>query len=351
MRDRALWGAIVIVLALLTSWAYLQIRGESASLLVYQHEPFGLMGTSSKLVLVSTRDRAAEAEKVLATAESELRRLEALLSTWIEASPISRFNEAAADQPNEIPLELQQVLQTAQNLYRETDGAFDITARPLIELWRDAAARGTVPDDESLTAAREESVWDHVQISDGTAAKRLGTTRVDVDGIAKGYAIDRALEILQRSGMEGGMVEIGGDLRVFGAGPEGKAWTVAIRSPFDEGPWAEIELEEGAVCSSGGYARFLEIDGRRYSHILDPRTGWPTEETQSVTVAGPDAATADAWATALSVLGDAGFELLGESELHALVVTGDAEDYRVAATEGFQQLLVRAIPTSRPDPR
>ena len=139
------------------------------------------------------------------------------------------------------------------------------------------------------------------------------------------------------------MVEVGGDLRLFGRGPEGEKWTVAIRSPFEDVVWAKIEIDEGAVCSSGDYARFLEIESRRFSHIIDPRSGWPTEETAAVTVVGSDAATADAWATALSILGAAGLDLLDAEEgMEAMLVTGQPDDFEVRATTGFRQMLVQA---------
>jgi thiamine biosynthesis lipoprotein len=200
-----------------------------------------------------------------------------------------------------------------------------------------------LPTPEDLREARAQSSWDQIQFGPGGVTKSLSSTRVDVDGIAKGYAIDRALEVLQRSGARGGMVEVGGDLRLFGEGPEGGLWTLAIRSPFEDRPWAELELQEGAVCSSGDYARYLEIGGRRFSHIVDPRTGWPTEATHAVTVVGQDAVTADAWATALSVLGVPGLPLLDQQEgLQAMVVTGGPDDYTVHATPGFRQILRRA---------
>jgi thiamine biosynthesis lipoprotein len=192
-------------------------------------------------------------------------------------------------------------------------------------------------------SARAESNWDHISVTADGITKRLSTARVDVDGIAKGYAIDRAIEVLQRTGAQGGMVEVGGDLRLFGRGPGGEEWIVAIQSPFEDVAWAEIEMQEGAVCSSGDYARFIEIEGRRFSHIVDPRHGWPTEETHAVTVVGPDAATADAWATALSILGIAGLDVLeAQPGMEAIVVTGGPGDYEVRATSGFRRLLIRA---------
>lgn len=341
MRTRALTLAVAAALILLAGWAFLRTRGGVSSLLIYQQEPVGIMGTTTKLVLVLDRDQADRAERTLSAAVAELRRLEALLSTWIDSSPVSRFNAAPPLEPVAVPSELHDILTLGRELYAATNGAFDITARPLIELWREAAVRGIRPNAASLHAARQRSSWDQIQLADRVATKALPSTRVDIDGIAKGYAIDRALEALQRAAVAGGMVEVGGDLRVFGSGPDDRMWTVAIRSPFADRTWAEIELAEGAVCSSGDYARPIEIEGRRYSHIIDPRNGRPVELVRAVTVVGPDAATADAWATALSVLGVDGMSLLSD-ELHALVVTGQADDYRVHVSPGFRELLVRA---------
>ena len=299
------------------------------------------MGTTCNLLAVTSREQARRAETGLANAEAELRRLEALLSTWIEASPVSRFNEAGANQILDLPQELHEVLTIARSLYEATQGSFDITARPLIELWREAPERRRVPAHSALAAARLESTWDAIELSEGTARKSLPTVRVDIDGIAKGYAIDQAVEVLQRSGASGGMIDVGGDLRIFGQGPEDQHWTVGIRSPFEDRVWAEIEVESGAVCSSGDYARFVEVGGQRFNHIIDPRTGSPASETHAVTVVGPDAAIADAWATALSVLGPSGFEILDRG-LQAMVVSGEAHNYRVHVTAGFRELLVRA---------
>jgi thiamine biosynthesis lipoprotein len=332
---------VLLSLAALAGFAYLQTRRPAPSLWVFQEQPHGIMGTGCRLILVTDRSLAREAGQILAATEQELRRLEALLSTWIEASPASRFNSVSAGQTIAVPRELLEILLSAEGLFHQTQGAFDVTARPLIELWRDAATTGVVPDDRSLQAARNASTWDHITLSDGAATKSRATTRVDIDGIAKGYSIDRAVETLRRSGASGGMVEIGGDLRVFGVGPEDEPWTVAIRSPFESRAWAEIEIAGGAVCSSGDYARFVEIAGRRYSHILDPRTGRPACQTHAVTVVAPDAATADAWATALSVLGPDGVTLL-PGDVQAMLVTGAPDDYRVLSTPGFRELLVRA---------
>ena len=358
MDGRVKWILVVVLLAAIAAFALFQTRNDAAPQQIYRVEPELIMGTSCSLVAVADRKQRAAAEDALLLAESELRRLEALLSTWIDSSPISRFNAAAADIELELPPDVLDVLLMARRLHAETGETFDITTRPLIELWRRAGDENWLPTEAALAQARAESNWSQLELLDRAAIKSADTARVDVDGIAKGYAIDRALVLLQQAGLDGGLVEIGGDLRVFGTGPESGAWRVAIRSPFDKRPWGELEIQKGAVCSSGDYARYSEIGGRRYSHILDPRSGQPATESRSVTVIAPDAATADVWATALSVLGVDGLsQLPPDSGLEALIVSGDIDDYKVWSTPGFKKRLVwsefesmlEISPTTRPD--
>jgi thiamine biosynthesis lipoprotein len=133
---------------------------------------------------------------------------------------------------------------------------------------------------------------------------------IDLDGIAEGYAMDRAAEVLQRADVEGGTVDVGGDLRCFGRAPAGAGRPLDIRNPFAAANRGALAVGDGAVCISGSYARFSVIAGTRYGHILDPRTAWPAEVVPSATVVAPAAMTADVWATALSVLGAEGRALL-----------------------------------------
>ena len=172
---------------------------------------------------------------------------------------------------------------------------------------------------------------------------------MDVDGIAKGYAIDRALEVLRVSGASGGLVEVGGDLRVFGKGLDGGLWPVGIRSPWHDRSLGQLDLADAAACTSGGYARYIEIDGRRFAEILEPRTARPLEVgagsgVVSTTVLAPDALTADAWATALTVLGPEGLELLpGDGGIEALLIIGDEESHRFVATDRFPTALLPRV--------
>jgi len=294
----------------------------------------GVMGTDASLAVVVSGGRAAKAEKWLREAEAELRLIEARMSTWIEQTEIAKFNAADAGQFVRLSTETVEVLRAAREAHAATDGAFDVTCRPLVELWRRAAKRGRAPDDAELTAAREASGWQWIELTDNGAVKRRATVKVDLGGIAKGYAVDRAAGVLCDAGADGGMVEVGGDLVCFGRPVADEKWSVDVKDPFGGGKLGTLRITEGAVCTSGNYARPIEIAGVRHSHILDPRTGRPVDAVASVTVWAPDAQAADVWATALTVLGPAGLDRL-PAGVEAMIVTGTEPDGRVHRTPGF----------------
>ena len=302
----------------------------------------GVMGTSCTLAAVVDAKRRADARGALRQAETAVRAVEIRMSNWLSDSEISRLNAAAAGR--EVPLEAAslEVLRAARDAHALSDGAFDVTCGPLIELWRAAPGRGKVPSEAELAQARAASKWRLIELTDGGAVKRHAAARVDLGGIAKGYAIDRAAEILQQAGLAGGLVDIGGDLVCFGKPPVEETWTVDVMDPFGEGCLARLRLPEGgAVCTSGNYARFHEIAGRRYSHIIDPRTSRPADAAASVTVVASRAITADVWATALSVLGPDGFDRLPDG-VEAMIVAGTKDDYRIHGTPGFRALTIPA---------
>ena len=335
MIDGRRRGLLLVAVALaalaLAWWSSRRVREGS---IVLRGEPRGIMGTRCALAVVVSGGEARRGERALRAAENELRRLEGLFSTWIDASEISGLNRAAPGVEAPLSGDSRAVLRRARELWEATGGAFDITAGPLIRGWRRAAAEGRLPSVEELEKLRGSSTWADLEITAAGAVRSRASVRVDVDGIAKGYAIDRALEELQRAGATGGMVEVGGDLRVFGESPAGTGWPVGVYDPFADRSVGEITVTDRAVCTSGGYARFVEIEGRRYSHILDPRSGVPADSVVSATVLAGDTATADAWATALSVLGPEGLEDLPEG-LDALLFLADGDGSRTLATRGF----------------
>jgi len=366
-KDRWIGVGLIVALAALVSVGLWKTRGgRGPRREAVDRRIDGLMGTTAMLAAVVAPRHAAEAEPLLREAEQTLRRVEARMSTWLDDSETGRLNAAPAGRHVPLSPEVLGLLRTARQAAVDTGGAFDVTCRPLIELWREAGKTGRLPTDAELAAARAASSWDLIEldakrlsvkgsdpldirgrtplrIGSKGAVKRSDTARVDLGGIAKGYAIDRALDVLKRDGrLEGGLVDVGGDLACFGQPPSGDRWVVDVQNPFGAGVLLRLRIPGGAVCTSGGYARYVEIAGRRYSHILDPRTGRPADAARSVTVVAPTAVTADVWATALSVLGVEGLARLPEG-VEALVVEGAEDAPRVRSTPGFRGLLEQPL--------
>lgn len=351
--SRRVWGVVLLLLLgsfILVLWNRFR---SSPELVVVRREPVAVMGTSCQIVAVIPSEHASRAKLILDAAERELRRSEALFSTWMDASEMSRFNAAPAGTPVELSDAVVDMLARARELYSDTNGAFDVTAAPLVEIWRRAAERGRRPSPHELNVARSSSSWGDFELLTAPASgiRKRKTALLDVDGIAKGYAIDLAIEALLKAGATGGMVEVGGDLRVVGTPPGGSVWRIDIRSPFANESLGVIEVGSGAVCTSGGYARPVDIDGETFSHIIDPRSGTPVDGAVSVTVVADDATTADAWATALSVLGTSASDLIAvQQRLEALLIFGPAEAPSAVATQGFPEvsasrdLAVRPLP-------
>jgi len=300
--------------------------------------PEGIMGTATTLVAVVPRGHESTAQRALENAERALRRVDALMSTYLEDSEISILNRSPAGEVVVLSPAVRDVLASARRVWRESDGAFDPTCRPVLELWRRAGAEGRIPSPQQMATARGASSWDDFAAGDEGYVRKRDSARIDLGGIAKGYGIDRAFEALMAEGCEGALVDVGGDLRVGGHDDRGRPWRIEVRHPFGAGVFAAITLSEGSVCTSGGYSRFVEIDGVRYSHIVDPRSGMPATAAASVTVVAGDAITADAWATALSVLGREGIELL-PGGIEAMLVGGTDEACAVHASPGMSEIL------------
>ena len=340
-RLRQVLGALfLIAVAAVTAVGLWQTSQATApAFQVSRGTPSGIMGTTSTLVAVA-RERAQGAQ-VLARAEEALRHVEALMSTHLDSSEVSRLNRAPAGEEVALSPDTVAVLRAAKEAYGDTEGAFDATCRPLLEVWREAARSQVVPSETELARAREASSWGLLELTETGARKRAATAQVDLGGLAKGYGIDRAIAEMKQSGVLGGLVDGGGDLRCFGHAPEGESWNVDLHSPFDETLLLSLVLDEGAVCTSGNYARFVEIQGRRYSHIVDPRTGQPADAIPSATVLAPTALQADIWATALSVLGEEGLEWLPYG-VDGMLVLGTADDYRIVCTPRVKEIMVQA---------
>jgi thiamine biosynthesis lipoprotein len=337
-------GALILALAALTGVGlWKTLPGGSPGRTAYVRHPQRIMGTSCTLVAVAETRNEARVVGSLDAAEAVLREVEGDLSTWLEESEISRLNVAEVN--TEVPLSpgSVEVLRAAREAFAQTAGAFDVTCRPLIELWKEAGTRGRLPADPELAGSRAASNWDLLDLTGAGVIKRDARVRVDLGGIAKGYGVDRAAEELRCAGAVGGLVDVGGDLICIGLPPDGRYWAVEVKNPFGGDPLGQLQLRDRAVCTSGNYARFTTIAGQRYSHIIDPRTGRPVEGIPSVTVVAHSAMEADIWATALSVLGPDGFDRLPNG-IEALMVVGTEDDYEIICTHGLVEVLEGELP-------
>jgi len=342
-RRMFVWLALTSI-ALLVAIGLWKTRSPQSGQSAFSARPNRVMGTDCLLTTVVQTGDARRAQKALQDAEAALRHVETLMSTYLEASEVSRLNTAPPGEPVSLSPQTLDVLQVAQAMATQTDGAFDVTCRPLVQLWKHAGREGRLPTPEEWAQARASSRWDHIRILENGAVKSSGSARIDLGGVAKGYAIDRAVDAMQAAGCIGGLVNIGGDLRSFDNSPEGTVSNIELRNPFEDNIWTVLSIRNRAVCTSGNYARFVTINGKRYSHIVNPVTGMPADRVPSVTVTAPTAVAADAWATALSVLGASGLSRMPpEDDMDAMVVVGASHDYQIHLTEWFRKRLPPAF--------
>lgn len=291
-------------------------------------------------IIVYAPDQAT-AERVLKAAYARVDRLDGTLSDYRDDSELSRLGRSA---PHErfvaLSDDLGAVLWRAKQIHRESDGAFDATLGQLTRLWRRARRRKQLPDetqlqkalaqsgDQLLTIERRRRELPEVGWAYHAKISKDGV-RLDLGGIAKGYIVDETLQVIQKMGVQSALVNAGGDIGVLGRPPGKAGWGVAVASLEAKGkPDRVITLEKGAVATSGDAFQAVEIEGVRYSHILDPKTGIGLTRRSSVTVIAPTAMEADAWASAISVLGaERGLPMLrkslGAEQVHARVLTMD----------------------------
>src|SRR5437016_4496670 len=280
-----------------------------------------LMGTLVELTAVAPSDAIAQAS--LTAGFQEIRRLENMLSTWIETSELSRVNQAAGLEPVGVSAETFELLRRALEAAEYTEGGFNIAIGPAVQLWN-------IPEDPQIPSAIELEIAAqyvdyrriHLDQTRRTVFLEKPGMRIDIGGIGKGFAAEKAAAVMREIGATGGLVAVAGDFRVFGRRSDGTAWPIGIQHPRKPGKiLATLDATDEAVSTSGDYARYFMKDGVRYHHILDPKTLQPARLCQSVTIVAPDATTADALATGVFVMGPVrGLALAERLGLGAVIV-------------------------------
>ena len=261
------------------------------------------MGTLVTVTAVASDKNVGDG--AVQAAFDEIKRLEQLLSTWRSNSELSQVNAEAGRRPVQVSRETLQLIIRALDIAELTHGGFNIALGPAIEAWS-VTERQHIPEKEELGRLKPLVDWTRIQINrqERTIYLPHKGMRIDVGGIGKGYAADRAVEQMKQAGAIGGVVALSGDIKTFGIFPGRSGFPVGIRHPRQEGVLiAMIDLMDEAISTAGDYERFFERDGIRYHHILDPQTLWPARICQSVTVIAKEGTVADGLDTGIFVLG------------------------------------------------
>jgi len=292
------------------------------------------MGTRVEVQLWA--DDAVQAERLLRDAMAEFDRIEALMSTYIPASEMSRINASAAAEPQKISAELFALLERSLSVSDMTDGAFDISYDSVGYLYDFRA--GKRPDAQAIAEKLDRIDYRLIELDDTaqTVHFKVPGVRINLGGIAKGYAVGRVIELLKEQGVEHALATAGGDTSMLGD-RRGKPWIVGIRDPRkDEAVFTRLALENESISTSGDYERYFIEDGERYHHILQPSTGKPVRGMRSVTIIGPDATLTDALSTSVFIMGpEAGLELIDSMpEYEAVVITDDKLYYSQGLNPG-----------------
>ena len=268
------------------------------------------MGTEVNVYL--WHEDTARAVEAIEAVFAEVDRINALMSTYVDSSRISDINRTAASEPVDAGAELFELIRRSVEISELTDGAFDITYDSVGQHYDFREERR--PDESTIEAGRD--LIDYTLIELGTEQGTIGFkqpgVRINLGGIAKGYAVERGVRILAQHGVRHGIVTAGGDSRLLGD-RRGRPWVVGIRDPREDGKVAiSVPLEGEAISTSGDYERYFEEDGVRYHHIIKPASGKPAQGVHSATVIGPEGVMTDALSTSVFVMGvDAGLRLIG----------------------------------------
>jgi len=347
-KDRIFIGVIVFLI-LIAAWLYLfvDVKEVPADRVDVDSGRRLVMGTFAHVIAVAADSNTAN--KCIKAALGEIDRIEDLMSDYKSDSEIGVLNREGFGRAVTVSESTYEVLQRGVEFGRISDGAFDITIGPLVDLWHSAGEAGSVPSEAELADVKSKVGYDKLIFDADEKSVRFAADgmRVDLGGIAKGYGIDKAIEAMQKEGAAGGMVDIGGDIRCFGLPPAGQnKWRIglqdsrAVKEETNGRILMVLGLGDAAVATSGDYRRFVVIDGKKYSHIIDAKTGYSGDELASVTIITQSAVDADALATAVNVMGaEKGLALIEDRPGTEAIVITSAPEYELIKTSGAEEFI------------
>ncbi|MCJ7779048.1 MAG: FAD:protein FMN transferase, partial [Sedimentisphaerales bacterium] len=307
-----------------------------------------VMGTFARVVAVASD--AETAKKCVDAAFEQLQHVDKSMSAHDPCSEISMVNRLASKEPVKVSESTFDVLERSMYFSRLSNGAFDVTAGPLVDLWRASGDANMLPTPEQISAARAKVGYRKLILDANNMTVRFAVDgmKLDLGAIAKGYAVDKTVDAMKAAGSRGGMVDAGGNIRCFGTPSKGKThWLIGLQDPnvTDEQMKADrtiltLKFTDNAVATSGDYRRFVVVGGRRHSHIINPATGQSSESLASVTIICPNATDADALSTAVTVMGkEKGLAFIEQiPDVEAILIT-PAPEFKQTQTPGAEKYI------------
>ncbi|MEJ8804293.1 FAD:protein FMN transferase [Pontibacter sp. H249] len=283
-----------------------------------------LMGTRFELVAVS--DNEQQATNAIDAGVEEIKRIEALISEWQPTSQTSAINRAAGSMPVQVDQELYDLIYRSIKISKLTGGAFDISFAAAYKIWKFDGSMKQMPSPEQVAASIAHIGFENIVLDPRNRSIFLKDPEMKIGfgAIGKGYAANKARDVMRKKGVKAGVVNAAGDMITWGNQPDGQPWFVGIADPAEQDKvFSWLTANETSVVTSGDYEKYAEINGKRYAHIIDPRTGYPASGLKSVTIICPDAELADALATAVFVLGpEEGLDLVNQLKgVECLMIT------------------------------
>lgn len=260
----------------------------------------------SRFEITVTAPDSAQAEEDIALAINEISRIEKLISSWDPSTQTSEINRNAGIKPVKVSAELYNLIDRALKISELTDGAFDISYASMDKIWKFDGSMTKMPSEEEIRESVSKVGYQNIILNPADTSVFLKNKgmKIGFGAIGKGYAADRAKQMLMQNGVKSGIINASGDMNTWGTKPDGEPWKVAITNPMNkEHAFALLPLKDRAVVTSGDYEKFVKFNGVRYSHIINPKTGYPATGIISATVFAPKAELADALATSVFVMG------------------------------------------------
>jgi thiamine biosynthesis lipoprotein len=289
-----------------------------------------LMGSRFDITIVA-KD-SISSERYIDTVIAEVSRIENLISDWKPESQVSAVNANAGIRPVAVDREVLELTERALHFSAITNGAFDISFASMDRIWKFDGSMQQMPSAEAIRKSVEKVGYQNIILDKEkcTVFLKNAGMKIGFGALGEGYAADRCREMMLARGIKAGIVNGSGDMSTWGKQPDGREWTIGITNPFDDNKiLAVLPLKKGAVVTSGSYEKFVEFNGKRYAHIINPKTGYPATGLCSVTVFGPDAEQANGFSTSLMVLGkEAGLKLINQyPQLSCIMITDKGEFY------------------------